>query len=399
MKNDMILSRFLFLQLFLLVACDGQGDRRPDFDQVPGTVIRHLPASTRTYLGSPSIVISPEGDYIVSMDLNSWDGERVEDEYTAIYRSADKGNSWEKLSKIKTQHWSSMFYHKEELYILGVKEKFSDLIIQRSSDGGKTWTEPLDENTGLIASGQYHCAPVPVVKHNGRIWRGIEVVVDGHKRKQALVMSAPIDSELLKSSNWTLSNYIQYQDEWREGTNGWIEGNVVVTPGGNLVNIIRLQTTRGSGVHSLAAMIKIAGDGKTISFDPDNGYINLPGGSDKKFTIRYDSISGKYWSLVNWIPPDFQGHLDSLRAGNIRNTLALVSSPNLKEWNIERIVLQHPDFIKHGFQYADWQIEGSDIVSVIRTGYDDGLGGPRDYHDANFITFTKVKEFRNPLLE
>jgi len=35
-------------------------------------------------------------------------------------------------------------------------------------------------------------------------------------------------------------------------------------------------------------------------------------------------------------------------------------------------------------------------VTVIRTGYDDGLGGPRNYHDANFITFMRVPDFRNP---
>ncbi len=390
----MNLRNIFFLQILLILGCTGQRDKKPDFSQVPGTVIHHMPASTRIYLGSPCIVISPEGDYIASMDMNSWDDENVEDEHTLIYRSTDKGKSWEKLSEIQTQHWSSLFYHKGDLYIVGVKESFGDLVIQRSVDGGETWTEPLDENTGLIARGAYHCAPVPVVKHEGRIWRGIEVVVGGHKRKQALVMSAPVDADILKSSSWTLSNYIQYQDEWREGTHGWIEGNVVVTPAGELVNIIRLQTDQGSGVHDLAAMISIAGDGKTISFDPDSGYINLPGGSDKKFTIRYDSVSGKYWSLVNWIPPEFQGHLDSLRAGKIRNTLALTSSPDLKEWNIERIVLQHPDFIKHGFQYADWQIEGSDMVAVIRTGYDDGLGGPRNYHDANFITSNRIKKFR-----
>jgi hypothetical protein len=208
-------------------------------------------------------------------------------------------------------------------------------------------------------------------------------------------MSAPVDSDLLKSSSWTLSNYIEYNNDWLEGTGGWIEGNIVITPEEKIVNIIRVQTKTGSKIHDLAAMINVAGDGKTISFDPQNGFINMPGGSDKKFTIRFDSISGKYWSLVNWIQPEYLGYLDTLRAGKIRNTLALASSPDLTDWEIERIVLHHPDIVKHGFQYADWCIEGDDMVAAIRTGYDDGLGGPRNYHDANFIIFIRVEKFRH----
>ena len=389
----------LILCFILIAGCLDNKGNKADLSKVPGTVISHLPASTRHYLGSPSIVISPAGEYIVSFDMNSWSEESAENEYTIVYRSGDKGKTWEKLSDLDSQQWSSLFYHRGELYIAGTRAKFHDLIIQKSMDGGRTWTEPLDENTGLIARGKYHCAPVPVIEYAGRIWRGIEIQIDDRKRKQALVMSAPVDSDLLKSSSWTLTDYIKYDEDWMEGTNGWIEGNMVVTPQDELVNIIRVQTLTGSGIHGLAAMIQVEKDGSSITFDPEKGFISMPGGSDKKFTIRFDSISGKYWSLVNWIHPDYLEYLDTLRAGNIRNTLALASSPDLTDWEIERIVLQHPDIYKHGFQYADWVIEGSDMVAVIRTGYDDGLGGPRNYHDANFIIFVRVESFREDVAE
>ena len=395
----MTVSRFFFLLIGLSVLSSScNTNQRPvaDLSKVPGTVIHHNPASTRNYLGSPSILILPGGDYVASLDLNSWDMERVEDEYTLIYKSTDKGISWTKLAEIKTQHWASLFFHKGEIYIVGTKAKYNDLVIQKSSDGGKTWTVPADEHSGLIAEGKYHCAPVPVVVQKGRIWRGIEVVVEGKSGKLALVMSAPLEADLLQRSSWTLSNAIEYQKDWLEGSNGWIEGNVVVTPDGELVDIIRLQTRTGSKLHDLAAMINIDEEGKTASFNPEKGYVGVPGGCDKKFTIRFDSVSSRYWSLANWIPPDFIGYLDTLRAGKIRNTLALVSSPDLNEWKIERVLLHHPDIVKHGFQYADWRVEDKDIVTVIRTGYDDGLGGPRNYHDANFITFMRVPDFRNP---
>jgi len=122
----------------------------------------------------------------------------------------------------------------------------------------------------------------------------------------------------------------------------------------------------------------------------------MPGATGKKFTIRKDSVSNKYWSLVNWIQPKDIANLNiQKKAGRIRNTLALISSSDLRTWTIERIVLHHPDMYKHAFQYVDWMFDGNDIIAVSRTAYDDGQGGANNYHDANYITFHLVKGFRN----
>ena len=48
----------------------------------------------------------------------------------------------------------------------------------------------------------------------------------------------------------------------------------------------------------------------------------------------------------------------------------------------------------HAFQYVDWQFEGADIVFVSRTSFEDGLGGANDAHDANYMTFHRVLDFR-----
>lgn len=372
-------------------------EKEPDFTKVPGTVIFHIPAETRNYLGSPAIIIMPNGDYTVALDINSFSEERLEDESTLIFKSSDKGLTWKKISELKTQHWASLFYYENELYIVGTKAKYNDLIVQKSSDGGKTWSNPKNQETGLIAKGNYHCAPVPVVVHNNRIWRGIEKVTSYENKgdKLALVMSAPLGADLLKSSSWTLSNTIQYQNDWLKGSNGWMEGNMVVDPNGDIKNILRVQAQKDMGLFGIAAVVDVDSSGESISIDPENCFINLPGGTGKKFTVRYDSISSKYWSLTNWIPSEYRTFLENGRSGRIRNTLALVSSPDLKSWKIERIVLHHPDFEKHGFQYADWRIEENDIVAVVRTAFDDGLGGSYNYHNANFITFHKVPDFRS----
>ncbi len=49
---------------------------------------------------------------------------------------------------------------------------------------------------------------------------------------------------------------------------------------------------------------------------------------------------------------------------------------------------------KHGFQYLDWQFEGNDIIALSRTAYDDAEGEAHNQHDANFITFHRIENFR-----
>ena len=78
----------------------------------------------------------------------------------------------------------------------------------------------------------------------------------------------------------------------------------------------------------------------------------------------------------------------------MRNNLTLIASPDLRSWKARRTVLSHPDSFDHGFQYVDWQFEGDDIIAVSRTSFDDGLGGARNHHDANYFTFHRVTGFR-----
>jgi len=117
--------------------------------------------------------------------------------------------------------------------------------------------------------------------------------------------------------------------------------------------------------------------------------VDFPGGA-VKFTIRFDPAAKLYWSLTNYIPPRHAGP----DPGGTRNTLALTCSPDLRHWTVKCVLLYHPDRQRHGFQYVDWLFEGDDLIAVCRTAFDDGLGGAHNMHDANFMTFHRVKNFR-----
>ncbi len=355
---------------------------------VPGVVIDHSPASSRQYIGSPSLAILPEGGYVASHDFF---GPGTSNNQTVLFASGDQGRTWRRLAQIEGQWWSTLFFHRGALYLIGTSRENGYAVIRRSLDQGQNWTTPKDKHSGLLlGDGKYHCAPVPVIEHRGRLWRAMEDAMGpdgwGH-HFNAFMMSVPANADLLQAENWTFSNRLGRNPQWLAGKfGGWLEGNAVVMPNGDLVDLLRVDCKPGP---EKAALIHISADGKTATFDPPTGFIDFPGGA-KKFTVRPDPRTGLYWSLANYIP---EKHLGP-DPGRIRNTLALIQSRDVIHWTVRAIVLSHPDAAKHGFQYVDWLFEGDDLVAVVRMAFDDGLGGAHNQHDANFLTFHRIKNFR-----
>lgn len=349
-----------------------------------GVAIAHLPANRRRYLGSPSLAILPGGNLVASHDDF---GPRSNLDQTWLYRSADRGQTWMPLAEITGQYWSTLFVHRESLFLLGTVREYGDIVLRRSDDGGETWTVPRDANSGLLQTGgQYHCAPVPVLRHGGRLWRAMERRQPAQgwaENFQALVLSASEDADLLEARAWRCSDPLTFDPAW--GFGGWLEGNVVATPHGTLVNLLRTDT-RGA---ERAAWVEVSEDGGHLHFDPQTGLVPLPGGC-KKFTIRFDADSGLYWSLTN---PTKNVSLADV-PGSIRNTLALICSPDLRHWEVRAVLWHHPDRRQHGFQYVDWQFDGDDLVAVVRVADDDDDGGAHNAHDANFLMFLRVPQFR-----
>jgi hypothetical protein len=193
-------------------------------------------------------------------------------------------------------------------------------------------------------------------------------------------MSAPVDADLLDADNWTASNRLPWGN-WPPYA-GWLEGNIVVTPAGDLVNILRVHETKRGGK---AAVVRVSDDGRLVSFDPATGFIDFPGGC-KKFTVRFDPQTRRYWSLSNWIPDRFRGG----NAERTRNTQAIISSADLRQWEVHTVILHHPDTTRHGFQYVDWLFDEDDLIAVSRTAF----GDAHNCHDANYLTFHRISNFR-----
>jgi hypothetical protein len=365
----------------------------PGSPRVPGVVIDYSHASLGRYIGSPSIAVLPDGTYVASHDLFGPKANIDKAPATRVFRSTDRGESWTHLSDLRGQFWSTLFVHRDALYILGTAARYNNVVIRRSDDCGRTWTEPKDGKSGLLFEGPYHCAPMPVLEHNGRLWRAMEDNGAGGgwgKHFRSYMLSAPGNADLLDASQWRQSNPVARDASWLDGRfNGWLEGNAVVTPDGKLVNILRVDDpARDKGGE--AAVVAVSDDGSRQSFDPKTGFIRFPG-ANTKFTIRFDPKSRKYWSVANYVPPRHE----TGNKGSIRNTMALTCSSDLRDWDVRCIIVYRTDTRKHGFQYPDWLFDGDDIIAVSRTAHDDGVGGAHNFHDANYMTFHRIRGFRD----
>ena len=364
--------------------------------------LRYQDPATQVYLGSPSIVRLPDGallathDYFGPCSPHDLQGR---EHLTSVYRSDDDGASWRNLTHISDAFWPNLFVHDGAAYLLGASAHYGSIVIRRSTDGGFTWTRPLDPTSGLLFPGgpgtqapNYHCAPMPVLEHEGRLYRAFEdnLTAEWGTGFAALVISAPVDADLLDAANWRMSNKLAFDPAWAPADKGpmtrpgWLEGNVVADPQGQLWDVLRFNSEPAVDV---GARVAIHDEGRRITFSPDTGFFSMPGGMTK-FSIRRDPKTGRYLSLVNNNTEPTCAHQ--------RNVLSLAQSDDLWQWRLVTSLicddseLPSADSLRLvGFQYVDWQFDGDDLLYLVRTAYD----GAHSYHDANRITFHRLVDY------
>ncbi|MCX6622815.1 MAG: sialidase family protein [Acidobacteria bacterium] len=342
----------------------------------PGVVIDHQSKDTGQYIGSPSIAILPNGDYVASHDLFGPGATHLTSAVTRVFRSTDRGLTWKKTAEFNEQFWSNLFVHRKVLYLMGTTGEYGRIVIRRSTDGGATWGSPAY----LTSDGFYHTAPMPMVEKDGRLWRAMERHPPGTWGGfQAFLISAPLKADLMAAGSWTMTPKLDFPADATEGHH-WLEGNAVVAPDGSLLDVLRVDNIEK------AAIVKLEKQGLVWT-----EMVPFPGGA-KKFSIRFDRRSKKYWTLANQALPEYSQ--SATTPASVRNTLVMMSSSDVRTWKVERTVLHHPDPLKHAFQYVDWQFDGNDLIVASRTAFDDETGGAHNAHDANFLTFHRVENFR-----
>lgn len=339
------------------------------------------------FLCSPSLVKHPDGYLLASMDLFHSDYPQ---NLTLIYRSDDGGETWHYVSELMPCFWGKMFIHNKELYMISCSTEYGDLLIGKSVDGGKTFTSPtviLRGANGKHGECGVHKNPQNVLIYNNRIYITIEWGSWGRSYHAPTVISCDCDKDLLDYANWVIPHPVKYDPTW-EGvaqgdSRGNLEGTLVVSPEGKVLNIMRYQTERCTPAYGLALAYEV--DTKHYETPIKYSYAMKFPANLSKFMIKKDEKTGLYYTICSRITDS--EHIFA------RNLLSLMVSKDLKKWDLvcDLIDKRHEDSAKVGFQYVDFEFEGDDIIWLCRTAQN----GANTYHNTNFITFHKTKNFRD----
>ena len=350
--------------------------------KAPGVVVNYLHpddeeyAFSGRYLCSPSLIRLPNGDLLASMDLYAGGAPQ---NLTLIYVSHDDGATWHHRAELFPCFWGKMFLCGGALYMLGCSTEYGDVLIGRSDDGGVTWTNPTVLLRGCCHPRQvgWHRAPMPVLIKDGRVMTDVQYGAWSEKVFCDAILSASAESDLLCAENWVCTELFDAREHisplpdkiW-----GGIEGNVIETPDGRIVDFLRFADK--------TALI--------LNYDPADPeaepkldkVIDFPA-TASKFNIVFDDETRKYYAIVSYA-------LDEPKTK--RNLLSLICSEDLVNWSLCRHLIdrRYHDPQMVGFQYVDFFIEGDDILYLCRTA----LNNANNFHNSNHTTFHRIENFR-----
>ena len=365
--------------------------------KVTGTVVNYLHpldnaySFSGKYLCSPGLLRHPGGYLLASMDV--YQGNAPQN-LSLLFRSDDNGESWYHVSELFPCFWPRMFLHRGVLYILGCSTEYGDLLIGASYDGGKTFTEPtvlLRGSNGKNGMAGIHKNPQPVLSYNGRLYNTLEWGSWGQGYHAAMVMSADENADLLDAESWSFSKPLCYDESWKGvgigHSSGTIEGCLTVGCDGNLYTVMRYDMTKLEPNYGLALRYRVNTSDPHAPLIFDRA-IEFPT-NHAKFQIRYDDVSQRYFSIAS--------RITSPQQNTSRTLLSLMSSKDMLHWDTICDLLdarkQDSTGNNIGFQYVDFFYEGNDILYVCRTA----TNGAKNFHDSNYITFHRIKNFRNLL--
>ncbi len=355
-----------------------------------GTVVNYLHPDDEAYsfsgryLCSPSLVRHPGGFLLASMDLFAAEHPQ---NLTLIFRSDDDGKTWHYVSELMPCFWGKMFIHNGELYMLSCSTEYGDLLIGKSTDGGKTFSAPvclLRGSNGKKGNDGVHKNPQNIFFHNGRIYNTFEwgSWANSQYCHAAAVMSCSVDDDLLIPENWSFTPPRKFDPSFAPEMSHLqvctmtIEGTLVADPQNRLLNIMRF----GGNRCVLAYEVNMQNSEAILEY---SHLINFPANLSK-FMIKYDAVSKKYYSIASRLHETINTQ---------RNLLSLMASDDLNNWYVVTDLLDYSneDPEKIGFQYVDFEFECNDIIYLCRTA----INNAHNFHDSNYSTFHRIENFRN----
>ncbi len=298
---------------------------------------------------------------------------------TYVKKSTDGGKTWVDVCKISGMTYGQLISVEDTIYVMGQNMKNIACIAKLNAEKSSGYEIAfIHSNVSTTGGG-----PGTVVVKDGKLYRPYN----------ASVYYADVNSDLMKSESWTLSESARtyFNNDWVIRVNGevpsdWsiMEPNMVIGPQGQLYYMARID---GIG-RNIAVMLELKEDG-SFEYVGNNGIINIQT-TWNRFCVRYDEVSQKYITLTCVYTAN--------EHDRARRTLAIQVSDDMINWQVVDYVLVDREMVNptyatwfHGFQYVDFDIEGNDIIMAVR----ESVGDANCYHDGTYITFYRMENFRN----
>ncbi len=333
---------------------------------VPGNVVNYLHPMDKQYdfsgycVCSPSLLKLPNGSLLASNDYYKHNRPQ---NLTSIYRSDDGGVSWHYLTDLFPCFWGKLFNHRGKVYMLSTSTEYGDLLIGCSEDEGRTWSMPVVLMRGSCSfdeNGPHKC-PANIISYKGRLWTSIDYGSWVQKGFSNSLFSIDENDDLMVAENWLCTGFLHHDKNWEGAADveGAIEGSVVISPDGNVINMLRYTENK-------ALLLKTDPE-KPEKLPEFYKVIDFPMGHTKFEVVMHNN---RYYAVGNRLP--------------LRNIMSIYVSEDLENWEFVKDLINYEDLPKLSvaFQYPSVVLD--DCLHVLsRTAFNHAS----NFHDSNFITY------------
>jgi hypothetical protein len=298
--------------------------------------------------------------------------------------------------------------HQGALYLFankgGTKVRNDDLLLLRSTDGGRTWSEPV-----TLFEGHFWNCHTGMVLRKDRLYWAVDDLALGNKRGPRVV-SGDLSGDPMEPKAWRLSEPVPFpgvpdaltNPKFASLSSQYLEPNVLEIQGH--LRVLATVKPKRQSTAGLCAVFDLNDDGHNLGLKFTQ-YHPMPGGQ-LKFCVIWDEVSQLFWATANlvvdsqgafdwWAAGEKQGNVAyaSGLGGNDRRFLMLLYGIDGLNWLQAGCVAQAPK-ISQSFMYARPVIDGDDLAIIARTS----INAPNQ-HDADHATFHRVKDFRKLALK
>lgn len=325
--------------------------------------------------------------------------------YVQVVESEDGGDTWRPTAQLP-YNAATPFVHDGALYLFahpkGTKPyREDDLMLLRSADGGRTWSDPVK-----LFEGHFWNVQTGMAIRDGHLYWSADDYVATAKRGPR-VFAGDLSADLMDPKAWRMSNHVEFPGLPDALLNPALKGNYpsqrMLEPNVILVNgrirVLACVKPLLQATTSLAAVFDLdESDGKfDLSFTQ---YHPMPGGQ-VKFCVQYDEVSQMFWATLNLAadgqdqfalkdPREQRGGNDYPGGigGNDRRFLMLYYGLDGLNW-FPAGCIARAGRLAQSFMYPSHIFDGDDLLVVSRSS----ING-KNRHDADACTFHRVRHFR-----